>query len=386
MSWRGVGLVTGWQLTASLCFYSIFAATAFVREAFGVSRALTGLAVTAVMLGYTVLLLGTGAAADAFGERPLMVGGLLGLAAGMVGVAYASTFPLLLVGLLFVGFAYASAMPATNRAAIAVAPPGRQALAMNVKQVGVTAGSALAALLVTGMAATEYGWQAGFLVAGGLAVVVSGITAWRYEGSPGAGDLTFPEVRRLLGGRGYRGLVVSGFFFGAAVFTTTGYVVLHVTESVGAAAGVAGAVLAGLQVTGSVGRLVGGELSDRIGGPPARGPALVLTTQAVLAAVGFLAVVTADSPLGAGLAFAFLGLFVLGFPGVYYATMTALVGDEEMGAATAGGQMSLNLGGLLAPPAFGLVVDAAGYDVGWTITAGVVAVAAVAVWTMVVRR
>lgn len=385
MSWRGVGLVTGWQLTASLCFYTIFAATAFVREAFGVSRALTGLAVTAVMLGYTGLLFATGAATDAFGERPLMVGGLLGLAAGMVGVASASTFPALLAALLFVGLAYATAMPATNRAAIAVAPPGRQALAMNVKQVGVTAGSAVAALLVTWMAATRHGWQGGFLVAGGLAVVVSGVTAWRYEGRPGGGDLTFPEVRRLLGGQGYRGLVVSGFFFGAAVFTTTGYVVLHVTESVGAAAGVAGAVLALVQVTGSVGRLVGGELSDRIAGPPARGPALVLTAQAILAAVGFLAVVVADSTLWAALAFAFLGLFILGFPGVYYATMTALVDDEEVGAATAGGQTSLNLGGLVAPPVFGLVVDAAGYDVGWTIAAAIVAVAAVVVWSMVAR-
>ncbi|WP_237560301.1 hypothetical protein [Halolamina sediminis] len=53
MSWRGVSLVSAWQFTASLCFYTVFAATAFVREGFGVSLGVTGLTVTAVMLGYT---------------------------------------------------------------------------------------------------------------------------------------------------------------------------------------------------------------------------------------------------------------------------------------------------------------------------------------------
>jgi predicted MFS family arabinose efflux permease len=386
MSWRGVSLVTGWQLTASLCFYTIFAATAFVRETFGVSRALTGLAVTAVMLGYTALLFATGAAADAFGERPLMVYGLLALAGGTALVGIAPTFPILLLALIGVGLAYAAAMPATNRATIVVAPKGREALAMNVKQVGVTVGSAIAALLVTRIAATEFGWQAGFLVAAGVAVVVTGLTAWRYEGKPGGGDLSFPDVRGLLDDPSYRGLVVSGLFLGAAVFTTTGYTVLHVTESVGAAAGVAGAVLATVQLTGSAGRLVGGEIADRVPGRPERGPALVLTVQAALAAVGFLFVVAADSEVVSWAAFAFLGLFILGFPGVYYATMTALVDDDEVGAATAGGQTAINLGGLSAPPLFGLVVDATGYDTGWTLTAGLAAIAAVVVWMLILRE
>jgi len=386
MSWRGVSLVTGWQLTASLCFYTIFAATAFVRSTFGVSRALTGLAVTAVMVGYTMLLFGTGAAADAFGERPLMIYGLLALAAGTALVGLAPTFPMLLAALVLVGLAYAAAMPATNRAAMVVAPEGREALAMNVKQVGVTVGSAVAAVLVTRIAATRFDWQVGFLVAAAIAVLVAAVTAWRYEGKPGAGELSMPDMRGLLADSAYRGLVVSGFFLGAAVFTTTGYVVLHVTESVGAAAGVAGGVLATVQLTGSAGRLLGGELADRLPGRPARGPALVLTAQAALAAVGFLAVVAADSTAVSWAAFGFLGLFILGFPGVYYATMTALVADDEVGAATAGGQTALNLGGLSAPPLFGLVVDATGYDTGWTITAAIAAVAAVVVWTMIARE
>ncbi|MFW5948404.1 MAG: MFS transporter [Halolamina sp.] len=389
MSWRGVSLVSGWQFTASLCFYTVFAATAFVREGFGVSLGVTGLTVTAVMLGYTALLFGTGAATDAFGERPLLVFGLLALAAGMAFVAVAPSFPVLLVALLFVGFAYATAMPATNRASIHVAPPGRAALAMNVKQVGVTAGSAVSAILITRLATSDaadvlpvirFDWQAAFLVAAVLAVVVAVVTALRYEGKPASGELSVPDVRSLLEERAYRGLLVAGFFLGAAVFTTTSYVVPHVTDTVAATAGVAGAVLATVQVTGSLGRLVGGELADRIPGRATFGPALVLAGQAALSGVGFLGVVVASGEAATWAAFGFLGMFMLGFPGVYYATMTAMVDDDEVGAATAGGQTALNVGGLIAPPLFGTVAETLGYDVGWTALAVLTTAAAVAIW------
>lgn len=394
MSWRGVSLVSGWQFTASLSFYTVFAATAFVREGFDVSLGVTGLTVTAVMLGYTALLFVTGAATDAYGERPLLVYGLLALAAGMTFVAVAPSFPVLLVALLFVGFAYATAMPATNRASIHVAPPGREALAMNVKQVGVTAGSAVSAILVTRLATTDaaavlgivrFDWQAAFLAGAALAVVVAAVTALRYEGKPASGELSVPDVRSLLDERAYRGLLISGVLLGAAVFTTTSYVVPHVTDTVAATASVGGAILATAQVTGSLGRLIGGELADRIPGSPTRGPALVLAAQAALASVGFLAVVAASGETATWLAFGFLGVFMLGFPGVYYATMTAMVDDDEVGAATAGGQTALNAGGLLAPPLFGTVAETVGYDAGWTALALLTAAATVAIWVAIAR-
>ncbi|MFC6989066.1 hypothetical protein ACFQJD_10755 [Haloplanus sp. GCM10025708] len=58
-------------------------------------------------------------------------------------------------------------------------------------------------------------------------------------------------------------------------------------------------------------------------------------------------------------------MFTLGVPAIYYSCMTALVPDDRVGAATAGGQLTLNIGGLVAPPAFGYLVDTAGYATGW---------------------
>jgi predicted MFS family arabinose efflux permease len=164
-------------------------------------------------------------------------------------------------------------------------------------------------------------------------------------------------------------------FFGVAVYTTTGYVVPHLTESVGATAGVAGLVLAGVQVTGSLGRLGGGTVADRLPGTDVRANAVVLVVQAGGAAACYVAVARVGSPLAAAAVFAALGAFILGFPGVFYGCMTALVPDERISEATAAGQAVMNLGGLLSPPAFGYLADTLSYDAGWLALAGATLVA-----------
>jgi len=380
--WRGVGLVGGWQVSASVCFYAVFATTAFLREDFGLTRFRTGLAVTAVIAGYTLSLFAAGAVVDAYGERLPMVGGLLAMGLGCVAVAVAPSYPLVLASLVLLGVAYATAMPATNRAVLVVAPEGRRNLAMNVKQVGVTVGSGLSAGLIT-VAGAGGDWATGFLVAAAVAVVVALAFARDYDGRPGSGTISAPDVRGLLSGRGYRGLLVAGFFLGAAVFTTTGYVVLHMTDAVLASAAVAGGTLAAVQVTGSLGRLGGGAVADRLPLSASVANARVLLVQAVVSVVGFVAVTLVGGPSVAAVAFALLGFFVLGFPGMYYGCLTALVDDDEVGAATAGGQTAINLGGLVAPPAFGYLADTAGYALGWYALAGCAALAAVALVPLV---
>jgi predicted MFS family arabinose efflux permease len=385
--WHGVGLVTGWQAVASLSFYAIFAATAFLRSDFGLSRTLVGATITVTMLGYTLFLFVMGAAVDGYGERPVMVGGLLALGLGAAGVAVAPSYAVLLVTLLVLGGAYATAMPATNRAILAVAPAGRRNLTMSIKQVGVTVGSGLGALLVTWTAATRLGWRAGFLVVAVVAVGVAAAFGYWYRGDGGSGSMGLPDVRELLSRPDYRLLVAAGFFYGAAIFTTTAYVVLYLTESVGAAAGVAGAVLALVQLTGSGGRIGGGALADRLPFGDGRASAFVLVGQSAVGAACIVAVTAVDTGLAAAAGFAALGLFVFGVPATYYACMTALVPSDRVGEATAGGQLTINAGGLLAPPAFGYLVDTVGYTAGWfALAAGVGVAALLTGWLTVLTR
>ncbi|WP_121741075.1 MFS transporter [Natronorubrum halophilum] len=374
--WRTVALVTLWQVSASICYYTVFAATPFFRDEFGLSRLSVGFVVTALTLGYASLLLPVGALIDRYGETRSLTLGLLGLAAGAVMVAGAPTYALLLAAAFFLGSMYASAIPGTNKAIYDGIAAGRQNFAMGIKQVGVTAGSGISALLVTGLAGALF-WQAGFLIAAGVGLVVALVFAILYSGSSDGGQAEYPDFRALSHNRPYRVLVAAGFFLGAALFTTTGYTVLYVEEEIGTSVAFGGAVLALVQLFGSVGRIVTGWLSDTLPGDPQVRIGGILTVQALAGAAMFFVVAATDTAVSAAVAFSLLGFFVLGNTGIYYSYMATLVAADEMGGATAAGQLSLVVGSVVAPPAFGYLADTAGYRGAWWLLAAGTGVAVV---------
>lgn len=374
--------VTGWQAAASLCYYSLFAATSYFRGTFGVSRTLVGVLVTVATLGYTLNLFPSGAAVDGFGEKSVMLLGLVGLAASAGLVGLAPSFAVLLGVAFLLGAFYATAMPASNRGIVTSAPAGRENFAMGLKQVGVTVGSGAASLLVAAVA-TVVAWQWGFGVIAGLAVAYAVVFTITYRDSGGSGAWELPDVASLRDNPAYLFLVVAGLFVGASVFTTVGYTLLYVDEAVGTSAAIAGVVLAGTQASGSLGRLGAGALADRLGG--GKGAATVTAAQAGVAGVLFavLALGTPSTPVAVVLLLG-VGVSILGSTGVFYSCLGELVDEGEIGAATAGGQTAINVGGLLAPPLFGFLADTSGYGAGWALLAGCM-VAIVAV-LLVVRR
>jgi MFS transporter, ACS family, hexuronate transporter len=382
---RTVGVVLTWQVAASVCYYAVFAATPFFRETFGLSRFLVGLVITSLTLGYTALLLPTGALIDGIGERRVLVAGLLGMGLVTGAVTLAPSYPALLAVVFCLGVLYATAIPGTNRAIFESIPEGRQHLALGIKQVGVTAGSGISAVLITSIAGTRWGWETGFLLAGALALCVAAVFSRVYAGDGGTGSVELPDLRALFGRTEYRRLTAAGFFLGAGLFTTTGYTILYVAEDVGASVDFAGVVLAAVQVGGSAGRVVSGGIGDYLPGPEGVATTRVLLVQAACSALAFGVVVLVDSPYVALAAFTLLGFFVLGFTGMYYSCMSTLVADDAMGRATAGGQLTLNGGALLGPPAFGLLADVAGYDPAW-LALGVAALVATGLLATVERR
>lgn len=366
--WRTVLLVTGWQIAASICYYLVFAATPFFRDAFGLSRFAIGVVITVLTLGYAVFLLPLGAATDRYGERQTLTLGLIGLSVGVLLVSGAPSYAVLLAAVFLLGSVYGTAMPGTNKAVFDNIQSGQQNTAMGIKQVGVTAGSGISALLVTGLAGVLF-WQAGFIIAAAFGFAVAIVFFALYRGGNRNSNSGFPEFYDLLSNRPYRALVAAGFFLGAALFTTTGYTVLYVEESIGASVVFGGIVLALVQVFGSVGRVLTGWLSDVLPGEPRVRIGSILVVQSVAAAVLFVVVAATTTVIGAVLGFSVLGFFILGYTGVYYSCMATLVPADEMGTATAGGQLALTSGGLVAPPLFGRLADTSGYRASWWLLA-----------------
>lgn len=366
-SWRGVGAVGGWQIVASSTYYSVFAATAAVSAEFQASQYQIGIMLAVMTLGYTLMLFPAGAIVDGYGDRLTMVIGLGLLSLGALTIAMAPSFEVLLVAVFVLGASYASAMPATNRAISARAPRGRYNLAIGIKQVGVTGGSAIASISVTNATRIGGTWRTAFFGVALVAGLVSIGYLVLYQGIGGTGSMQFPDIRGLRTNRTYVLLTAAGFFVGAGVFTTTGYMVPYLKDA-GSTVELAGFALATMQVSGSAGRIGVGELADRLPGSPEKGAFRMMLAQMGTAAALFIALPMAGVSVQFVLV-AILGVSMLGVTGLYHGTLVRLVPDDETGAATAGGQTMINLGGLVAPPVFGLVVDSTGFNVGWRMLA-----------------
>lgn len=372
--WRIVGVVTVWHVAASVCYYAVYAGTPLFRDAFDLSGLEIGLVVAALTLGYAVFLLPFGVATDRFGEHRTLTGGLAGLALGALAVAIAPTYPSLLVAAFLLGSMYGSATPGTNKAIFDRIDPERQHRAIGIKQIGPTVGSAVGAVLVTGLAGL-FLWQFGFLVAAavGLATAVGFFLVYREaEGV----EATYPDFLGLLSNRTYVALLPAGVCLGGAFYTTTGYTVLFVEESVGTTVATGGLVLAALQVASSAGRVGAGTLADVLPSTPRVRTGSVLLVQAAGGGILYLVLPLTGTPLAASAVFVGLGLLVLGSTGLYYSCISTIVREEELGAASAAGQLAATVSGLFVPPTFGYLVDTSGYWAAWGFLAGLSFVAA----------
>jgi MFS family permease len=366
--WRIVTVVTVWHVAASVCYYAVYAGTPLFRDTFALSGVEVGFVIAALTAGYALSLLPFGVATDRYGERVTLTAGLFGLALGTLAVALAPNYPLLLTAAVLLGSMYGSATPGTNKAIFDRIDPGLQHRAIGIKQVGPTVGSAAGALLVTGLAGL-YFRQAGFLAAAGIGLVVAVAFGAVYRGATQDAG-AYPDFRGLVSNRTFVVLLASGVCLGAAFYTTTGYTVLFVEESIGATVAVGGLVLAAVQIAGSAGKVVAGVLADVLPGAPQTRTSAILSVQAAAGGVLYLALPRVETPLAAGAVFVGLGVSVLGASGLYYSCLSTLVADERLGAASAAGQLAVTASGLFAPPAFGYLVDAIGYWAGWGLLGG----------------
>ena len=370
---RALGAILAWQVTASTCYYAVFASTPFLRDAFALSRFEVGLVVTALTLGQMVFLFPAGAAVDGFGEGRMLFAGLVGLGVATLGIGLAGSLPAVGLAAFGLGFAYAVSMPGTNRAVFESIPRDRRNFGMGVKQVGVTAGSAISSVGIPLLAVSRFGWQAGFVLAALLAAVVAVGFSTLYTGSEGGGTFELPSFEGVGGSPSYVLLVVCGLFLGSALFVTSSYTILYLNEAIGVPVTLAGATLAGMQAAGSGGRVLFGELVDRLPTDNAQSTSGLLLGQATVVALCLFALSAVRGVLPTVAVSLVFGFFIFGFTGVYFSAIGSFVPDEKVGGASAAPQAALNVGALLAPPAFGLVADGPGYRVGW-VAIGVVAI------------
>lgn len=411
--WLLLATATLQQAGLTLVRFGIPVLAPFARADLGLSLAATGVLLGAFDLGALLTFYVTGRLTDRLGERVVMAAGAVITGLLVVAAAASGSFTSLVVWLTLAGIGFPSSQVAGSQAVIGWFPVRERGLAMGIRQAGLPVGGFAAALILAWIAHLA-GWRRALLVAA-AGCAASGLLAYvilpaERCGPAGAGD--DGRTGRRQHGRG-RGTPPTGqegaagsrhpeghgesfwavprWFFrnrpvlwttlmacllAAVQFSITGYLPLFLEDVFRWPRDAAARLLLAVHAGGVAGRLAWGWLSDRVyRGERTRPLAVVAVCGAVVA--GGLALLARFPAAGAGgsaapavallVAMAFAaGFTCLGWNGLY----TTLVA-EQAGAPSASvlslSMTVLYVATMLAPPAFGHLVERAGdYVVAWT--------------------
>jgi len=330
---------------------------------------------------YTFLAIPIARGAERF-SRPWILAGFMALWSGFTALCgITRTFPQLLLARLGVGFGEAGCTPSAHSMIADDTPQKDRSFALGFYAMGTPLGTLLG-LAMGGVVADAWGWRAAFFVAGAPGIIVALIAA-----------LTLKEPRKRLAARNAETKAASAgfgettrylaakptfwlFSFAAAVFAFVGYgdnafissffLRNHASEIAHLAAGfglqsrgftgIAIGLIGGL--TGAVGSLLGGGVTDRAGAKNPKAfatlPAVIGLIWAPLFAIAILAP-TAVTSLGLFIVPSVMATF---WYGPIYGTVQSVAPPHMRSTAAALLLFIINIIGLgLGPLAFGAFSD-----------------------------
>ena len=289
----------------------------------------------------------------------MLVGG--GVLAGVLVVAaVAAPLPALLALLVLAGIASASSTPAGGRLVLLAFPRQRRGLALGLRQTGVPIGGLIAAVMLPWIAHLE-GWRWSLAAGGGITVLavvpLLRSRAGRFE------QVEAERPARALSparNRTVRLLTVWGCLVVTGQYALIAFLALDLHRGARLALATASLLVAVAQVSGIVGRVAWGALSDRLLDYGRKPLLLALTAVALAGALLLLAIPRSTPPAALVPVAALAGFALIGFQGLWVTMIAESVGPERAGAATGFGITFVALAIAISPPLYGLVADLAG--------------------------
>jgi predicted MFS family arabinose efflux permease len=206
---------------------------------------------------------------DRWGQRTLMLGGLVLLAAGMLGAGAVATYGAVLVGIFLAGLGKSIFDPAVQAYVGERVPYHRRGLAIGLVELAWS-GAALLGIPAVGFLMAGLGWRAPFFVLGGLGVVAALALARALPREPrgerhAAGPRAPGGWARLLREPAPAAALAFGFFLSAAndvLFVTYG---AWLERSFGLGVAALGAATAAIGAAEVGGELLTAAAADRVG-------------------------------------------------------------------------------------------------------------------------
>ena len=337
-----------------------------LRARYDLSLAEVGVLISGSLAGSVLSLIPWGMAADRIGERVVLGLGLSVCGAGLLAAAHASTFPALAALLAFAGMAGASVQSASGRAVMQWFGAQERGLALGIRQTAIPIGglaTSLAIPPIVDAGGVEWG-----LSALGLACIATGLVGALVIRDAPRAAADRPSSQSVSPFRDGRMWALSG---GSALvlapqMCVVGFTVLFLHEERGLAPSAAAAVLAAVQALGIVARVAAGRWSDvlRSRVVPLRRIAVALSALVALTTAALFAPLPVLVPM-----LVVAGALSMSWNGLAFAAAAELAGYTRTGAAIGLQQTVINGSGALMPGAFGALVAATTWRLGFAVVA-----------------
>jgi MFS family permease len=359
---RALGVTVLMQVTSSFLGQAMPVIAPTLTEAAGVPPEQVGHLSSIISLGTLWFLASGHVLLPRWGAvRVLQVGAILGAAGVLLGLS--GSWSALLAAALIMGISYGPAPPAGSDILMRHAPRSQRALIFSIKQAGAPLGSAVAGLLLPGIA-EAVGWRWALIVT----AVVSAASAfvaepWRAEidgeRQPGTASLlselfslraVLLPFRVIASRRSLRWLAGTGFSFACVQGCLFSFYVTYLNTSLGMSLAAAGTAFAVLQAVGMAARIAMGFMADRLGSGVR---ALILLGLGSSLASVLAASLSLALPWAAVLALsAAIGFVGVSWNGVFLAEVARLAPEGRVSEVTSGTVLLTFLGYVAAPAAF----------------------------------
>lgn len=369
--WIVLFIVTFAQATTSFIPQGMGSLAPFLVESFSLTNAQIGIVGVSVNAGMMLTAILAGKVVDLRGEKVVLVGGGLLTGLGALLASRSGSIGWLVFSLFFTGLWASTSTPAGGKAVMTWFPYNKRGFVLGIRQTGIPIGGLVAALTLP-IIALKYGWQWA-MVAMGIVALIGALVCQIFlrenfvkPGKPVDSARGSGEKWAVLRNKDVWLVSLTAITYVSAQATLVTYLVVFLHTYLGKSIVIASLLMALAQLAGASGRIVLGILSDTVF-HGFRKPVLVIS--GILSASMSLAMIFLNSstPLWVvGIIIGLFGFSAIGWNGIYAAFMAELVGKEHAGTSLGLGLSLVQIGVLVSPPTFGLIVDYSGkYTISW---------------------
>ncbi len=371
------------QSLASLGTMSVPPLAPFIKADWNLGETQVGLFAAALYGGTALTSLPAGQFTDRLGPRRVLGWGQLLVGLLIFALAWMPHLHPALFCMFLAGIGYSTLTPATTKAIMYLFPVHLRSTAVSLKQMGVPAGSSLAAALLPSLALAS-SWRHGIALAA-TAIIIPGLMFYLLYRDP-------PEMHpEETGTAGHyhdlhqvfhnKDIIAMSFFIlimmGVQLSLGT-FLALYLVEKIGYSKVVAGGYLPLAQVAAAVGRPAWGVISNTLFHGK-RKPVLYLCAGLAMLMVFSLAFTCRTTPGWCLAIIAILfGFSANGHNGVAVTLVAELGGKEMAGAALGSSSTICHLGVVFGTPLFGYLAESSGsYLTAWLFLTLILALALV---------